>query len=286
MLAYTNLKNTDFKEIHAAFLDAFSNYEEPFELTEQELRYMLERRGYDQELSYGAFYEKKLVGFVLNATGNWYGRSTAYDTGTGIVKEFQGQGIARKLFDLTIKELKEKKIKQYLLEVIKTNSKAIQLYQSMGFQIHKIYDYYVFPKSKLTDNPSKKIKDIIFEEIDVFDREYVEKCCSIYPSWQNSNDAVDRKFDHFTILKATKQEELIGYGVIERHTGDIPQLAIHPKYRKQGIGRVLIQELAHFTMSNQMKMINIQSDYIPYKDFFSNLEISPGKGQYEMILKF
>ncbi len=285
MLKFKSLENTEFTKIHAVFVNAFSNYQEPFDLTEKELKYMLERRGCDLQLSYGAFYDNSLIGFVLNAIGNWNGFHTAYDTGTGIIKEFQGKGIAKDLFGFTIKELKKHNIKQYLLEVIKTNTKAIQLYEKIGFQINEVYDYYIFQKSELTIKNPKNSLNISFE---VLKNNVFEECglfCDTLPSWQNTKLSIQRKQDSFAVLQASIDDMVIGYGIIEKHTGDIPQLAIHPDYRRKGAGTKLLYELIGCSESEQIKIINIQSDYEPFKEWFKSLQILPGKGQYEMILE-
>ncbi len=286
MIQHKSLKNTDLKEVHIAFTDAFSNYEVPFNLTYQELVYLLERRGYNQELSYGSFYKDKLVGFVLNGIEDWKGVPTAYDTGTGIITEFQGKGIAKDLFTFCIKNLKNKGMHQYLLEVIKTNTKAIQLYKDLGFQISKDYDFYVFDQSKLDYLTSKSSFNISFEETATIENREIERFSSIDPSWQNSMSSIYRKRKNFTVLKASIDNKNIGYGIVEKHTGDIPLLAISPDFRNRGVGTSLLKHLSNFSKSEQIKMINIQSDYKPFKELFRSLQISPGKGQYEMILKF
>lgn len=40
----------------------------------------------------GAFDNEELVGFVLNGFRNWYGKTTVYDTGTGVLPKYRRQG--------------------------------------------------------------------------------------------------------------------------------------------------------------------------------------------------
>ena len=88
MITIRQLTNISIDEIHNAFKDAFSDYAEPFDLTKAQLQYMIERRGFNFELSFGAFNNNTLVGFTLNGVDEWNNKLTAYDTGTGIVKEY------------------------------------------------------------------------------------------------------------------------------------------------------------------------------------------------------
>lgn len=40
-------------------------------------------------------------------------------------------------------------------------------------------------------------------------------------------------------------EELVGYAVVEVGSGDIPQIAVHPSARRQGIGMSLLSHIIH-----------------------------------------
>lgn len=286
MITFKNLVNVPISKIHTCFLDAFSNYEVPFNITLAELKYMLERRGCNFQLSYGAFNQGQLVGFVLNGIGSWNGLHTAYDTGTGVISKFQGKGIAKKLFAYAFEDLQSNGIEQYLLEVIKTNTKAVRLYKELGLNISREFDYYVFSKSKLNNFTSKNEFDITFEEISNFSMDSSESFYTIQPSWQNNKESIERKRENFTFVKALINKTFVGFGIIEKHTGDIPQIAIHKEYRKQGVGEKLMRALAGFSTSEQLKVINIEKGYTPFEKLFNKLQLEPGKGQYEMILKF
>lgn len=72
------LRHTDFDTLFRAF-------------EKEEVRSMLKRRGYNPQLSFAAFDKGKFVAFTLNGTGTFKGVPTAYDTGTGNVKEYRGQ---------------------------------------------------------------------------------------------------------------------------------------------------------------------------------------------------
>ena len=286
MITFKTLDGIDIKDIHSCFLEAFANYEVPFNITLDEFSYMLARRGCDFSMSYGAFSNDVLVGFVLNGIGVWNGIPTAYDTGTGIIPDFQGKGIAKDLFRFVIEDLVDKGQKQYLLEVIKTNTKAVQLYRELDFVVTRTYDYYVFENKDLDKVQSKQQVSVVFKSIEKPDWEGIVSFFSIPQSWQNNKDAVERKLSHFKILKMVVNGTVVGYGVIEMHTGDIPLLVIHPDHRRKGFATSLLKELAAFSTSGMIKMINIESSYDPFTQFFKYLQVPPGKGQYEMILTF
>ena len=68
---------------------------------------MLKRRGYNPQLSFAAFDNDEIVAFTLNGTGTFNGVLTAYDTGTGTIKQYRGQSIAGKIFTHSLPFLKE-----------------------------------------------------------------------------------------------------------------------------------------------------------------------------------
>lgn len=111
-----SLKDTSFDELFEAFRQAFADYE--LQLDKAELCAMLKRRGFDQVLSFAAFDGDKIVSFTCNGIGDYNGTPTAYDTGTGTLKEYRGRGLATQVFQHSIPYLKEAGIRAYLLEVL------------------------------------------------------------------------------------------------------------------------------------------------------------------------
>ena len=118
-----SLKETDFGTICRAFGKAFADYE--LQLNDAQLQAMLTRRGYLPELSFGAFDGDELVAFTLNGIGTFHDIATAYDTGTGTLPDYRGQGLATKIFEYSIPFLRAAGIRHYLLEVLQHNMPRI-----------------------------------------------------------------------------------------------------------------------------------------------------------------
>ena len=283
MITIRQLTNISIDEIHNAFKDAFSDYAEPFDLTKAQLQYMIERRGFNFELSFGAFNNNTLVGFTLNGVDEWNNKLTAYDTGTGIVKEYRRQGLASKMFNDSIPILKKHGIKQYLLEVIKTNVSAFDLYKKAGFKITREFDYYTAAIDQLKINSNKEVDGVIIKEIKP-DWKKLKSLWDFNPSWQNSVNSIDRKIEHFRFLGAYKNNDLVGYGIVEPHTGDIPQLCVGKNYRKLGVGMFIFSNLVKLITGSSLKIINVSVENEPFKIFAKSINLTSGFGQYEMIL--
>lgn len=285
-IVYRQLTNVPIEQLHKSWVNAFSDYAVPISSSVQELQYMLERRGYDDNLSFGAFDKDNLVGFILNGVRKWNGKLTAYDTGTGLNKEYRRRGIATQLFDKSLPILKSNKIEQYLLEVLHPNKAAFDLYSKKGFEVEREFDCYISPISKAIFR--KQTPGIEFQIIEPkeLDWELLKSFWEFNPSWQNSIDSVEQKLNYLTILGIEVNGDLVAYGIIENHTGDISQIAVKESYRRIGIGTALLQKLLSFSTTDQIRIINVDQDYIPFRSFMNSINLSPEIGQYEMLLKF
>lgn len=75
-------------------------------------------------------------------------KDTAFVSMLLVSKEYQGQGIAKNLMDISFADLKRKGFKRYNLEVLKENSKAVLVYEILGFKIiEEKGDFFVMEKS-------------------------------------------------------------------------------------------------------------------------------------------
>jgi ribosomal protein S18 acetylase RimI-like enzyme len=285
MITVRPLEGIGMDRLHKAFLDAFSDYKVPMNLSLHQLTYMLERRGYDGALSFGAFNDDDLVGFVFNGVGDWNGVRTAYDTGTGVVREFRKQGIATLILDESLPVLKTHGVEQYLLEVIRTNTGAYDLYRKAGFEIVRELDVYLSPIDQVRIDSSRLSDRFTIRELTEPDWELFQTFWEFEPSWQNSIASLMRKYKSFRFLAVYTDTELGGYGIMEPATGDIPQFAVAKQYRRQGIGSALFHRLIQLSETGTIKIINAAADYLPFKQFALSLGLSPGAGQYEMIQK-
>ena len=113
-----SLEKTDFDTLFRAFGRAFADYE--VQLNAEQLRAMLTRRGFDPALSFAAFDGAQIAAFTLNGIGNFNGVPTAYDTGTGTLKEYRGTGLGTEIFRHSMPHLRRAGVGQYLLRCCST----------------------------------------------------------------------------------------------------------------------------------------------------------------------
>lgn len=283
MIIYNTFENMDIKNLHNTFLDAFSDYQVKMDLPLLKFQQMLLRRGYIPKASIGAFNNNILVGFVLNAIRQWNGKSTAYDTGTGVVKSHRTNGITTNMFLNGKQLLKEIGVEQYLLEVIQSNTSAVSLYEKQGFEIIRDFECYILDKNNFTSMPTYEVEHInsinenCFQELTNF--------LDFKPSWQNSIDSINAVSDNFLYSIVKMDDIIVGYGIIDKNTGDIPQIAVCKNYRCQGIGRTILADLLNSTKSCSISVLNVDSQCDSMKDFLVNLGFKQHVKQYEMVLK-
>ena len=152
-----SLDTLSFGSLFTAFNEAFRDYE--IQVNSEELSVMLSRRGFVPSLSFGLFEDDKLIAFTLNGIGEFNSQRTAYDTGTGTIKEYRGKGLASKIFTDSLPFLKEAGVSQYLLEVLQHNTSAVSVYRKLGFAVSREFNYFTQPGSSVSI-PSKILPSV------------------------------------------------------------------------------------------------------------------------------
>lgn len=231
-----NLKNSNVEELLSVFNRSFSDYIVPFHLSLEQLELKIELEKIDMNLSVGVFESDKLEGFILQAWKEENGQHLIYNAGTGITPEYRGKGLVRKMYDLILPVLKEKKADVLTLEVIERNNPAIRAYENLGFKITRkllCFNGIIEIKEKNTD--------VLIEEIDNFQWEVFEPFWDIMPSWQNSSAILTGREKKYKILGAYKNQQLVGYAVYNPSARKVCQIAVDKNYRRQGIGTELFR---------------------------------------------
>lgn len=280
MITYRLLSAADASALFACFLDAFSDYQVEMRMSEAEFQQRLARDGVRLELSAGAFAEGRMVGFYLNALGQWQGTDTAYDAGTGVIPTFRRQGVAKEIFAFVVPRLKEACLSQYLLEVLTGNHAAVALYRQLGFvETRRLA---VFRRNE----PVEMHDDKSIRRIEKPDWELFESFWDSYPSWQNSRDAVERVVDERLIVGAYVDSKCVGYGVAFAPGVSLMQLAVSPAHRRKGIAtRILSALQREISATESLKVNNIGDEMEGMRAFFEARGFRIILEQHEMIRK-
>ena len=278
-----SLGKTGFETIFKAFNQAFADYE--VQLNKEQLQTMWKRRGFNPDLSFAAFEENEITAFTLNGVGYFNGMLTAYDTGTGTLKEHRGKGLATAIFEYSIPYLRAANIKQYLLEVLQHNTKAVAVYRNLGFEVTREFNYFIWKNEALKNEFKNADNPYSIEQIDIKKYDAVADFWDFYPSWQNSFEAIQRTAADFISLGVFLEKKLVGYCVFEPASGDITQIAVDKAYRRKGIATLLLYEISKQNKYEAMKLVNTEISCSSIIDFLKSKNIELSGKQFEMIRK-
>jgi ribosomal protein S18 acetylase RimI-like enzyme len=137
-----NLSNTSFEDLLDCFLLAFDNYFVKMPTDPNYYKQRWKAAKVDFKLSYGMFDGEKLVGFIIHAIDNRFGKLTAFNTGTGVIPAYRGKRIVKSIYAFALKDLQENGIEKSTLEVIRENEVAVRAYKGVGFKIQKRFECY------------------------------------------------------------------------------------------------------------------------------------------------
>ncbi|MDD6796251.1 MAG: GNAT family N-acetyltransferase [Clostridiaceae bacterium] len=283
MINYMSLENISVEEVYDTFIKAFSDYQVKVYDSLDNFINRLNFEGYNRKASIGSFESGRLVGFMLNGIRKWNGQITAYDMGTGIIKQYRNKGLTTNMFSKVKSNLIGMGVNQYLLEVIKNNEPAFNLYKKQGFEISREFNCFKLEKSNFKSTMNYKIKFI-----DEFNEDLWEKCMTFWdckPSWQNSIQSIQEAKDSFCYCLAIDDEDIVGYGIINKANGNIPQLAVDKNYRKQQIGKSIVTQMINLSDSNTISIINVDKDCQSINNFLTDNLFENFIDQYEMILE-
>jgi len=270
--------------LHQAFLQAFADYSITINLDANQFqRRFLEKLQLDFEHSAVAVHGNQIVGFIFNHVGEYEGKKTAYNGGTGVVPEFRGKGLTAKMYDFLLPKLKDANVDQCLLEVITTNLKAKHLYKKIGFIETKLYRCYKFNPENYT------VFDWNMADVMVYGQKEPE--WQVYknfkdrePSYLDRDIMIKNNLKNEKVIEAVANGQVLGYAMYQKANGRLSQIAIHPQYRDMGIGKWLLSNIYRESYNKRLSILNIDDEYKPLNAFFKALGFNNEINQHEMIM--
>ena len=281
MITYRLLSSADSTKLYECFLEAFSDYQINMRVSQEEFEQRLVRDGVQLEISAGAFDESRMVGFYMNAVGEWKGKRTGFDAGTGVIPAYRRQGIAEELFKFMVPRLKEASVEEYMLEVLTGNERAVALYRKLGFVEKRRLA--VFRRSV----PLTPEVDIEIRPMNEPDWRFFKSFWDGDPSWQNSIDSVERVANERVVLCAYVDEACVGYGVAFKPWASLMHLAVAPAHRRKGIGSQILSALQREISSTEsLKVTNIDENLKGTLAFYEANGFKMVLEQFEMVKIF
>lgn len=264
-----------------AFEEAFADYATRF--SRNQIMAILQRRGYRGEYSFGVFDGQRIVSFVFNGVRMLNGVLTAYDSGTGTVKEFRGRGLTSRLLDETQRRLSAKGVGRYVLEVLCDNDAAIALYRKSGFEVTRKFSCHARPINDLTFTECKpdgvEIRVVTPAEI----QNVYAGFCDAAPSWQN--DIQSMLADPTALIgfgAFDTENNMVGCIMGDHLQGDVMALGVRPDMRGHGIGSTLLHTFTALNEADIIKMLNVDERCASMLSFLKRHDIPVTVYQFEM----
>jgi len=268
-----NLQSISFKEIIHCFSISFADY---FVAINDDLLYWENRfrcARVDYALSYGAFENGKMIGFIINGIDYLNGHKTAFNTGTGVIPEYRGQNIVDRLYDFAMEKFRLKGITKCTLEVIQANHRAIRVYERIGFNIKR--EFNCFKGEIKTTGDAVRFQEIKFEEI----KKTTPNTNLKYYSWDHQNQAIDIGKETFRCFLVYSGVIKIGYFIINLKIGQLAQFEIFDEKNKEN-WQLLFNGIS--ILSSSININNVDSRRHDLVWFLNRMSLENHIDQYEM----
>lgn len=268
MVVINTLEKVNSTELTKAYTLGFSDYQISLSLNEENLENTLKKNGYEGKSSVGLFEEHELVGFVLNGVRGNYG----YTLGIAIIPHYRGNGYARLLLAETLSLFSNQNIHTWVLEVLSDNTKAIRLYQSIGFTQQRLFNCYSIQAETIKTQET----GITLTRQQRITIPYGE----CLPSWQHEEEAIKIEGSPTWDIMAKKRK--VGTLCYDPETGSIVQIHIQDEERRKGYARQTIIEAANLCKAEQLRFVRIDARYLPLNNLLETVGFACFATQLEM----
>lgn len=266
-------------DLHAAFIDAFSNYVVDMNMSVEQIEELLVTRGYSPELSFGCFEADRLVGFIYVGSREIMGKQVWYDISTGVVPSLQKQGVGDRMLRKFLLELAGHNVDRFVLEVLIENYAALALYKKHSFQITRRLNCYEAAQSSFTTELSSDYQ-VDQEPVDLASFDELE-CNFFAPSWQNSLASWRNVKDKHQVRSLWQNNRMVAYGIVHQQRGRVLQIGFTPQVDRLEATKAIIPLLAQATPADKLVMINVEAG-AELEEILKDMEFVTMLDQYEM----
>lgn len=237
---------------------AFADYITPFQLNEEQFAFKLHAESVSLEHSVGVFIADELVAFMLHGLRTQAGKQIVYNSGTGVLPAYRGQGLVGKMYAYTLPIMQEQGIAAMQLEVLEENSSAIRAYEKNGFQIRR--KLLCFAGSAQNEQPKGAAE---IRSLADYTQQPLQSFWDVQPSWQSSMQSMD--IVQPKALGAFINDQLIGYILYNPTYKRMYQLAVASTHRRQGIASQLLAALSQELPGATIALNNIDEAALDLK---------------------
>lgn len=261
------LEHTPLKEIYECFTDAFANYVIPLQFDEEMTMERWKLADVDYRLSYGAFDGEHLVGFIIHIkTGD-----QLFNFGTGVIPSHRGQRLVQKMYQKIEADHGEK----FSLEVIKENTRALQIYELIGFK--KDRDLISVQGILNINTPVDKKYHYEVKSLNYSDE--MARIRLYNPSIENSSDILLRYPDHYELHELRLEKKLVAYAVYYPKTGSIKEIGASSPV-EDNLDQLFLEMKLN---GEKLRVMNIDGKAKELISYFCDRDVNIFVSQHEMI---
>lgn len=273
MYTYQCLASQSYTEIADCLNLAFCDYALPIQMTPEQVKAFFTSSVADLRLSYGSFYDNRLIGFMVNACSVYNGERAVFDVATGVVPEHRGKKVFTNLFPFAAGELQKQGVEKYYLEVLQQNQKAIHAYQKQGFAVCRAFS--VLKASHRT--PDSDACSIAQVDLDAFDFEKAHQCVCVPPSFENSTGILMRNPASFGVAYREQENGIGAFCVFHKQRGQLMQLSFADLAQLKKVLQWL------FSQYPEIVIKNIDKSYPQVMELLVSLGAREVTEQFEMV---
>jgi ribosomal protein S18 acetylase RimI-like enzyme len=271
----------DVPAMHRAFTQAFSDYKVTVKLSiDQFIKKFIEKLQLNFDMSAGAFDGDLLVGFIFANIGMYDNLLTAYNGGTGVIPSRRGMGLTSKIYDFLLPKYRQSKIQQALLEVLTINPAAIHVYGKLGFQEYRHFKCYRLESGTIKNQPLTC--NTIIKKSAILDLQVFHDFKTLRPSYLDKDDLLNCNLRNEMILEAFVNNESVGYIIFQPEHGRLSQIAVHPDFRRRGIGTALLKEAQNNSEIKYLTLLNLEKKETGVDKFLTRAGFVNKIDQFEM----
>ena len=272
-----NLSNTNSQSIVDCFNEAFANYFVPIHASAEYLTLRWKGARIDPALSFGVFDKDKIVAFMFIGVDEHYGKLTAHNDGTGVIPAYRGNRLVDKMYDRAIPQFKAKSIEQCSLEVIQENTRAINVYERIGFKKLRGINCY---GGEIIRTNAPTPPNLVIQQINQPNWKRYQTCFDFVPCWNNSLNWVKAIQDTYEVIEIYDNQQFAGFGAVDK-SGSLPIFGIVPTFRQKGYGRILLDYMA--ATRPKLRTNNVDDSATATLQFLEKMGMQNSINQYEML---
>jgi ribosomal protein S18 acetylase RimI-like enzyme len=272
------------EQLFATFREAFADYAvDMSRTTERAWSARCIKNNVDFDLSPGVFDGERMVAFTLIAVDVREGRLCAFDAATGVVPDWRGRGLAGRMLEHVLPELRRRGAKQFLLEVLHGNDSAIAAYRKVGFEITRTLACFGVNFHHVTHRPDNEDSSITVSPVDRATIASFAREVDWTPSWENAFASIERMPGELVAYGAHDGNDCVGIIVYTPVLGLILSLVVRRTHRRRGIGARLVRHLArHPPGAPGARLLNVDRADCGMLEFLDHVGFRHLIDQYEM----